>query len=88
MADLNTWIQEVKRVSDKFDEKLSLEGEILGLNEATVKLWTSAINHPEDMESIGKRLSNLLIGTFILTEKLGIKNLEEYLQKRLTELKK
>ena len=88
MFELNNWVEEVKKVSGKFDKKLSLEGEILGLNEAVTKLWADSLNHPEDKEEIGKRLSNLLIGTFILSNKLGIEDLEICLKKRLEELKK
>jgi hypothetical protein len=87
MLDLNNWVKEVKKVSGKFDKKLSLEGEILGLNEAVAKLWTTTLNHPEDKEEIGERLANLLIGTFILSDRLGIEDLEICLQKRLERLK-
>ncbi len=88
MLDLNNWVQEVKKVTAKFDKKLSLEGEILGLNEALTKLWTVTLNHPEDKAGVEEKLSNLLIGTLILSDRLGIENLEACLQKRLEELEK
>jgi len=88
MLDLNNWVQEVKKVSNKFNKKLTLEGEILGLSEAVTKLWTTTLNHSEDKREIGNRLSNLLIGTFILANRLGVEDLDGCLQKRLEELKK
>ena len=88
MIDINKKITEVKSVTEKFNKGLSLEAEILGVHEALTKLWTVSVNDSKNKEELGRRLSNVLIGVLLLSDKFGIKNLEDDFQKRLEDLKK
>lgn len=87
MLDINGKIQEIKKITNKFSKEMSLEGEMLGIHESTTKLWEAFING-KSKDDLGKRIANVLIGVFILSDRLDIKNIEHHLQKRLEELKK
>lgn len=75
MFDINKKISEIKKVTKKSSKGLSLEGEILGVHEALTKLWIAYVNNPKDKDVLGEKLSNVLIGVLILSDKMGIKDL-------------
>lgn len=60
--------------------------DLLGIQESITKLWIATWK--KDKDETGKRLANLLIGTFINAKRLGIRDVEHYFNKRIVEFKK
>jgi len=59
---------------------------ILGVHEATTKLWAD-VKHGKDRQEIEKRISNILIGGLVAARRMGITDIESVIQERLSELK-
>ena len=68
------------------DIKISVEEELLGIHEAVTKLHQVVLR--AEHEEVQRRVGSLLIGTFVLANKLGIKDIDRALVARMTELKR
>ncbi|HBU06543.1 MAG TPA: hypothetical protein DEB09_00490 [Candidatus Magasanikbacteria bacterium] len=64
----------------------SKDYDLLGIQESITKLWIASWK--KDKDEVGKRLANLLIGTFVIAKRLGINDVEYYFDKRMVEFKK
>ena len=62
-----------------------IEKDILGIHEATTKLWQSTKSTDKERQ---KRIANVFIGAFITANRLGINDISKVIKNRLSELKK
>ena len=68
-----------------WENKPKIEKDILGIHEATTKLWQSIKSTDKEKE---KRIANIFIGAFITANRLGIKDITKIINNRLIELGK
>ena len=79
-------LDDLIKISRKFGDKLSDEGAILGIHEAAIKLWQDYNPQNRNTKKLGMRISNLIIGVLITADKLGVKDLNKELGRRLNTL--
>ena len=72
------------KVLEKISEnKPAIEKDILGLHEASTKLWQSLNKSDEEKQ---RRIANVFIGAYIAAERLGIKDITKIIENRIEEL--
>lgn len=77
--------KKIKILDKVWESDPKIEKDILGIHEATTKLWQSTKNTDKEKE---KRIANVFIGAFITANRLGIKDVTKVIRNRLTELEK
>ena len=76
--------EKIKLLDKVWESNPKIEKDILGIHEATTKLWQSTKSTNEEKEM---RIANVFIGAFITANRLGIKDITKVIKNRLLELK-
>ncbi|MFA5934840.1 MAG: hypothetical protein WC827_03085 [Candidatus Paceibacterota bacterium] len=76
-------LEKIKILDKIWEKEPKIEKDILGINEATTKLWQSTKSTDKEREI---RIANVFIGAFITANRLGIKDITKVIKNRLTEL--
>ncbi len=85
MATLNQITSVVSKMSERLDGDRSVQSKLLNLNFDVAKLWLAT--QKEDKQELQKRVANLFVGSFIMADVLGYKDIEAVISQRLAELK-
>lgn len=67
-------------------KEVSVEGELLAIHLAADRLW-GAYRENEDLNKLEQKLANVFICAFLTATKLGVKNIDEIVEKRIEEIK-
>ncbi len=90
MAAFNEALRRAKTVHGMFGGdsnigKTAIDYHFLGIHEALTKLWVSAVKNKNDNET-RRRLANVLFGTLLTADALGIRDVDGALDLRLEEM--
>ena len=89
MTTINEGVKEIKNLAQEIKvEPATLEKEILGMHEATTKLWETIVNEKNNTDEVNKRVASALIAVFVIVDKLGVQDLELCLKNRMEEIKR
>ena len=85
MLSLNEIMPEVSKMQNEVDGDRSIESMLLSINFDVTKLWLAS--RKEDKQELQKRVANLFVGSLILADLLGYKDVEAIISQRVEELK-
>ena len=72
-------------MSEEVDSDRSIQSMLLSINFDVTKLWIAS--RKEDKQELQKRVSDLFIGSLIIANLLGYKDVETIISQRVEELK-
>ena len=88
MTTINEGVTEIKNLAQEIGiNPATLEKEILGMHEATTKLWETVVNDKNNINEINKKVASALIAVFVVADKLDGHDLELDLKNRIKEIK-
>ena len=73
----------IKTLEKIYENKPEIEKDILGIHEASTKLWQSLNKSEEEKQ---RRLANIFIGAYVAANRLGISDIPKIIENRLEEL--
>lgn len=85
MISLNEIMPAVSKMSEEVDDDRSIQSMLLSINFDVTKLWIAS--RKEDKQELQKRVANLFIGSLIMADLLGYKDVEAIILQRVEELK-
>ncbi len=85
MISLNEIMPVVSKISEEVDDDRSIQSMLLSINFDVTKLWIAS--RKEDKQELQKRVANLFIGSLIMANLLGYKDVEAIISQRVEELK-
>lgn len=85
MISVNEIMLVVSKMSEEVDSDRSIQSMLLSINFDVTKLWIAS--RKEDKQELQKRVSDLFIGSLIIANLLGYKDVETIISQRVEELK-
>lgn len=85
MLSLNEIMPVVSKMSMEVDDDRSIQSMLLSINFDVTKLWIAS--RKEDKQELQKRIANLFVGSLIMADLLGYKDVEAIISQRVEELK-
>ena len=75
--------KKIKELEKIHESKTGIENDVLGIHEASTKLWQS-LNKTEEEKQ--RRLANIFIGAYTAASRLGVLDIPKIIEARLEEL--